>query len=188
MKTIVALIGKAGAGKDTIADILCQQHPEWNEIISCTTRPRREGEVEGIDYYYLTEEEFSIKLYNDEFLEMSFFNGWCYGTPKSSIKEGINIGVFDPTGYEQLRDNIDPLEFDVYGFYIDTNDKERLIRQLNREVDPNVEEIIRRYSADEKDFSDIEELGLWSTINNTKSDLSSSITFIEGILHDVGAI
>ena len=187
MRTIVALIGKAGAGKDTVADILCQRHPDWNEIISCTTRPRRDNETEGVDYYYMTDEEFSLGVLNDIFLETTFFNQWCYGTPESSIKEGINIGVFNPAGYEQLRDNIDPNEFDLYGFYIEADDKERLLRQLNRESCPNVKEIIRRYSTDENDFQDIEELGLWSAVNNCQSDLYAVITFIEDVLHDMGA-
>lgn len=188
MKTIIALIGKAGAGKDTIADILCQYHPNWNEIISCTTRPRRDNEVEGVDYYYLTDEEFAIKLFNDDFLETASFNRWNYGTPRSSIKEGINIGVFNPEGYEQLLDNADPNEFAVYGFYIIASDKQRLLRQLERETDPNVSEIVRRYLTDEQDFANIEEYGVWTINNETKSDLYQVVAHIEDILYDVGAI
>lgn len=52
---IIALIGKAGSGKDTILKEILKQEPiKYNEIISCTTRPKREGEIDGVNYYFLT--------------------------------------------------------------------------------------------------------------------------------------
>ena len=101
-KVIVALIGKAGAGKDTIAKALCSAHPEFNNIVSCTTRPKRENEVEGVDYFYLTPDQFTEKVINGDMLEATYFNGWHYGTMLSSLKDGVNIGVFNPEGLDCL--------------------------------------------------------------------------------------
>jgi guanylate kinase len=56
--TLLALVGKAGAGKDTILRYLCD-HYDVNEVISCTTRPPREGEVDGVNYHFLSESEFA---------------------------------------------------------------------------------------------------------------------------------
>lgn len=56
MYKIIALIGQAGSGKDTILREVLNQMPELNEMISCTTRPKREGEVDGVNYFYLTPE------------------------------------------------------------------------------------------------------------------------------------
>ena len=71
-KIVVALVGKAGAGKDTVAKELATANPHWHMIVSCTTRPKREGEKEGVNYYYLTDEEFQNHLYQrnicDKFL------------------------------------------------------------------------------------------------------------------------
>lgn len=156
MKYIIAFIGKAGAGKDTIATELIKQNPTWNMIVSCTTRPRREGEIDGINYHYLTNEEFAQKVLNGDMLEVTYFNDWHYGTMASSLQEGVNVGVFNPEGYDCLKEMLSK-DIQVIGFYIKADDKTRLLRQLNREQYPDVHEIVRRFSADEEDFDYIDD-------------------------------
>lgn len=150
MYKIIALIGKAGAGKDTILHEIIKNNPDLHEMISCTTRPKREGEVDGVNYFYLTPEQFL----NTKMLESSCFNGWYYGTSYESLKQDkINIGVFNPEGINSLLEYPN-IELMVY--YITASPKQRLLRQLNRENNPNVDEIIRRYSTDEQDFEHID--------------------------------
>jgi guanylate kinase len=87
-------------------------------------------------------------------LEATVFNDWCYGTSIDNLSnDKINIGVFNPEGVGLLRgrDNIK-----LILIYIEAKDKDRLLRQLNRENDPDVHEIIRRYSTDEMDFAEEE--------------------------------
>lgn len=61
---IVALMGEAGSGKDTILHSIMEKYPSYfNEIISCTTRPPREGEKEGVNYYFLSIDEFTKKVH-----------------------------------------------------------------------------------------------------------------------------
>lgn len=154
--TIIALMGKAGSGKDTIMRALLKQ-PAFKEavpIISCTTRPRREKEQNGVDYHFLTNEEFTNKILSGDMLEATVFNDWCYGTSLENLsKDKINIGVFNPEGVGLLRGNSN---INLKLIYIEANDKDRLLRQLNREKNPDVHEIIRRYSADEMDFTEEE--------------------------------
>lgn len=149
---LVAIVGKAGSGKDYLLNYLCDNYKDFHKIISATTRPQREGEQEGVNYYYLSNEEFAKQILEDKFLEATVFNDWCYGTQLSALDNNkINIGVFNPTGIETLQqDN----RIETYVIKIDATDKERLIRQLNREEDPNVHEIIRRFKTDEIDFED----------------------------------
>ena len=150
-KLIVAIVGKAGSGKDALARQLATI-PTVNNIVSCTTRPMRQGEQEGKSYYFLTNEEFAEKVLNGDMLEATFFNGWHYGTMKSSLKEGINVGVFNPEGWDCLIEAPIP-GVAILGYYLYCDDKERLLRQLNREDYPDVHEIIRRFNADEEDFA-----------------------------------
>ena len=154
MYKIIALIGEAGSGKDYIMkQVLAAAPDRFNEIISCTTRPMREGEQEGVNYYYLTNEEFYQKRKNNEMLETSCFNSWGYGTSINALSEDkLNIGVFNPDGIRSLLNNSN---VEVIVYRVMCKDKTRLLRQLNRENNPNVDEIIRRFGTDKKDFSNL---------------------------------
>ena len=155
MFKIVALIGEAGTGKDTLMQRILTKYPlAFNEIISCTTRPMREGEAEGVNYFYLTPEEFAGKVLNGEMLEATSFNDWFYGTSYDALRSDCpNIGVFNPDG---IRAMSGMPGLDVTVFKITCTDKIRLLRQLNREENPDVDEIVRRYKTDKEDFFDLE--------------------------------
>ncbi len=149
---ILAVMGQAGAGKDSFVNAIIDGEflPWAKPIISCTTRPIRENEQDGVNYHYLTNEEFAEQVVNGEMLEATVFNEWCYGTSLKNLdKDALNIGVFNPEGVEILRSNS---QINLTVVYITATDKVRLIRQLMREAHPNCDEIVRRYSADKKDF------------------------------------
>lgn len=152
---IVALIGKAGAGKDSMQKATCELHPlMFHPIVSCTTRPAREGEIEGVDYHYITLNEFTRKVLNGDMLEATEFRDWFYGTTLESLsKDKINIGVFNPAGVEAL---LEDSRLDVTVFEVVAPDKQRLMRYLNREENPDCAEMCRRYFTDEKDFADLD--------------------------------
>ena len=154
MKTykIIAITGESGSGKDTILNSLKSLPLDFNIIVSHTTRPKRKGEVEGQDYYFVDDKFFDTY----EFLEMSDFNGWKYGTFLSSLSaDKVNIGVFNPQGIRTLMHN--PRVSKLEMFRIRSSGDERLIRQLNREPNPNVKEILRRYETDKADFDKFDE-------------------------------
>jgi len=147
-KKILALFGKSGSGKSTIQQYLVEQCA-MNSIIACTTRPKREREQNGKDYYFLTENEFN----NQKMLEITKFNNWFYGTPIEALKSNtINIGVFNIQSIEQLLQNN---ELEIVPVYIWCPDKDRLLRNLTRETFPNCIEICRRFLTDEEDFNNI---------------------------------
>lgn len=155
MYKIIAIMGEAGSGKDSLMQEILKLKPEFHEIISCTTRPKRQGEIEGVNYYYYTPEQFGDRVLHDEMLECTVFNDWFYGTSYDSVRSDcINIGVFNPTGVESLLARPD---VDVKVIRVVAEDKTRLIRQLNREEWPDVREIVRRFNADWMDFDGIEE-------------------------------
>ena len=175
MYKIIALIGESGSGKDTIMQRILTKNSNLNEIISCTTRPKREGEIEGVNYYYLTTEQFTNKVINNEMLESTCFNNWFYGTSYDSLKnDTLNIGVFNPTGIESLLHN---KNVNVQVFYIKASDKNRLLRQLNRENEPNINEIIRRYKTDCKNFYNLN-FNYIELKNNNSEDLNYNIKYI----------
>lgn len=179
---VIALIGKAGAGKDSIQKATCEFHPlMFHSIVSCTTRPAREHEVDGIDYNFISLNEFTRKVLNGDMLEATEFRDWFYGTAIESLAiDKINIGVFNPAGVEALLE--DP-RLNVIVFEVNAPDKQRLMRYLNREEMPDCAEMCRRYFTDEKDFADLDfdryqidnwdgaDLDLMSQFNSTYSIL-----------------
>ncbi len=84
---LLVISGSSGVGKGTVIKSLLEKCPDLNLSISCTTRNKREGEVHGVNYFYLTQEEFDNAVAQDEFLEWAKFSGNCYGTKKSYIEE-----------------------------------------------------------------------------------------------------
>lgn len=179
MIKVIALMGKAGSGKDTILTTLTHRYPdEYNEIVSCTTRPPREREIDGVNYHFLTLDEFHRKEIDGDMLETTEFNSWHYGTALSSLSvDKVNIGVFNPAGVRSLLQN---RIIDLTVYYIWTNDKERLIRQLLREQEPNVHEIVRRFAADETDFSDLNDIPYQLIVNQERDDVPLAINLITG--------
>lgn len=151
---VIALMGKSASGKDTILNKIVEQYPNVHKIISSTTRPKRDYEVDGKDYFFLEKEEFAQKVYNFEMLEAVEFNNWFYGAETRGLDVNkVNIGAFSPEGIEAL---LSDSRLDVLCVYVLCSDKTRLIRSLNREKEPDIEEVIRRYYTDREDFSNLQ--------------------------------
>ena len=75
MGKLYVISGSSGVGKGTLIKEFLSRHPEFKLSVSCTTRAPREGEVHGINYFYLTKEEFKACIANNEFLEWAEFSG-----------------------------------------------------------------------------------------------------------------
>ncbi|MDR2779739.1 MAG: guanylate kinase [Synergistaceae bacterium] len=86
------LSGPAGAGKGTLRKILFREMPGLVFSVSCTTRERRAGETEGLDYYYISRGEFEKMIERDEFLEWAEVHGNCYGTRKKDVERVLDEG------------------------------------------------------------------------------------------------
>ena len=90
---LIVVSGPSGAGKGTICNKLVKEMENTRLSISMTSRPPRVTEINGIDYYFVTKEEFEEKINNDEFLEYAVVHhNQYYGTPKSNIEEDLNEG------------------------------------------------------------------------------------------------
>ena len=183
---IVAIAGKSGAGKNYIQKKLSETYPDlFHSIVSYTTRPPREEEIDGIDYHFITGNDFSRLIYENQMLEYTDFKDWHYGTSIQDLDPNkINIGVFNPQGVQNL---INRPDVDVYVIQVIAADKLRLKRSLNREVTPDCEEICRRFLADIKDFAYFS--SDYVHINNTdvnKEDLEAMKKAILSALDDSG--
>src|SRR5947208_9548600 len=88
---LFVLSAPSGAGKTTLVDAL-RQTSQFIYSVSCTTRPARAGEIEGEDYRFLSDEEFTVRARAGEFLEHATVHGHQYGTLLKPIAENLNNG------------------------------------------------------------------------------------------------
>ena len=175
---LIAIMGKAGSGKDSLMQAVLKAYPEvTHEIVSYTTRPMREGETNGKNYWFITPEEFGEKVLKNEMLECTSFNDWFYGTGRDSLsKDKINIGVFNPDGVDALYTHLD---IDLTIYYLRVSDKQRLLRQLNREENPDCHEIMRRFRTDWIDFDGVEDdFPVEELFNETPADFDKNVAII----------
>lgn len=92
MSKLFVISGSSGVGKGTVIKEFLKKHPEFKLSISCTTRGMRDGEVHGVNYFFLSKEEFKQFIDNEEFLEWAEFSGNHYGTKKSFVEECLKNG------------------------------------------------------------------------------------------------
>lgn len=138
MSKLITISGPSGVGKGTIVKLLKEKYQEENKklyiSISCTTRSPREGEIDGREYYFISEEEFLNKIEEGDFLEYNKYGtGRYYGTPKSKVEEYLK------NGYDVI------LEIDINGSMLV---KESLPETITIFVDtPSIEDLKERLST-----------------------------------------
>jgi guanylate kinase len=140
MGSLVILSGPSGSGKTSIAREVCKRLGEDKTYfsISSTTRPPREGEKDGVDYFFLSKDEFLEDIENQEFLEWAEVHGNYYGTSLKPIKKALNEGkiVFldiDVQGFESIRKIYADI---ITSVFITTKHKNILIQRLkNRKTE-----------------------------------------------------
>lgn len=86
---LLAVSGPSGVGKGTMVKTIISRRADVVESVSCTTRPPREGEIDGKHYFFLSKEEFERRIAEDDFLEYDEHFGNYYGTPKSFVREAL---------------------------------------------------------------------------------------------------
>lgn len=89
---LIVLSSPSGAGKSTISRMLLEADQEVTMSVSATTRPKRPGEVEGVDYQFVDDAEFDRMIDAGEFVEWAHVFGYRYGTPKAPVKHALRVG------------------------------------------------------------------------------------------------
>ena len=161
MSKIFYFMGKSASGKDTIFKQIKERMPNLKTIVIYTTRPIREGEQEGVEYYFVDEKRLAELEAQGKVIELRAYNTvhgvWKYFTVDDGQFDGdenyIAIGTLE--SYAKMlaymgTDSLVPI-------YIDVDDGVRLLRAVERErkqKEPKYEELCRRFLADAEDFSE----------------------------------
>ena len=133
---LLLLSGPAGSGKSTLLRRALNEDRNLVFSISCTTRSPREGETDGQDYHFLSDDEFSKRVENNEFLEHAEVHKWRYGTLSNAVVDILNKGKdvimdIDVQGADQVRDSKDPVISDaLVDVFLTTSDTTELEKRL----------------------------------------------------------
>lgn len=155
--SIFCICGFSGAGKTTVAKKVSEMLGIHREL-TCTTRPMRFNETDGVDYHFLKNDTFEYLKKTNKLIAVEEFNvvdnqTFKYGINKNDIDAHNNIViVVNPTGVVDLKEKYD----NVYSILIDIDDDERIRRIVSRDDSQKPEEIKRRTNADRKTFNNFE--------------------------------
>jgi guanylate kinase len=139
---MIVILGESGCGKTTLANYL-EQNYGYKKIVTCTTRPKREHEIDGVDYKFISNDEFRELDKAGYFLETAIYNAWYYGTPKDELDDDNKIAILTPSGFRKLKYISDSR---IVSFYLCISRRCRLIKLLQRGDD--IEEAYRRSLSD----------------------------------------
>lgn len=180
MGKIYYVMGKSSSGKDTLYKEIRQNCPELKTVTLYTTRPIREGETDGEEYFFVTES--ILKRYEEEnrIIELraypTMYGEWKYATIDDGQvdlqkEDYLIIGTLE--SYEKMKSYFG--EEHLIPIYIEVEDGERLTRALIREKTqshPKYDEMCRRFLADQKDFSEekLEKAGIMRRFQNESKE------------------
>jgi guanylate kinase len=175
----IVLSSPSGAGKTSISKKLLQKDKKISLSISCTTRPKRKGEINKKDYIFTSEEDFVKQIKKGKFLEHASVFGYRYGTLQQTVsnffkkKKDVLFDI-DWQGYQQLKQS----GLEVVGIFILPPNKRELIRRLKNRGRDTPEEMKKRMSLAQDEISHFPEYD-YVVVNN---DLDTCVSKIQNII------
>ena len=152
----IVISGPSGVGKGTICNRLLNELNAWYSV-STTTRAPRDGEINGVNYFFVTKEKFENKIKEGEFLEYNIYNGNYYGTSKEIVVDKINegINVFSEIDVNGAH-NIKKVFPDALLIYIAPPSIEVLKERLISRGTESIEKINQRLEIAEKELKEVD--------------------------------
>lgn len=149
---MLVILGESASGKTTLLNMFIETNPQYRKIITYTTRPMRVGEVDGVDYHFVSQSTFDELVKQDFFVEHAKYRDWSYGTAKIDCEKDNAIAVLTPAGFRALK----RLKYDVTSIYLCVDRRSRLINILTR--GDNIDEAYRRNLSDVGQFDEVSQI------------------------------
>ena len=172
---LIILSGPSGVGKGTVLNLLLSRNPQIFPSVSATTRQPRVGERVGVNYYFLSREEFEAKIAKGDMLEYASYNGNYYGTPADKVQEKLDAGMDVLLEIEvQGAQKVMSVRKDVISIFILPPSQEELERRLVGRKTEDEAAIRKRLEASAFELS---KAGLYQyqIVNHTVEQAASEI-------------
>ncbi len=187
---ILVISGPSGSGKSSVLKRVLKKHKNTYFSISSTSRQPRVGEKNGVDYNFISKEEFEIGIKNDEFLEWALVHGNYYGTSLKAIQNAYKQGKIvvldiDVQGHEIVRKKMGDL---ITSIFITTqNDKVLKRRLTNRQTD-DIDIVNRRVFNAKKEMQSIDKYDYLIINNKLKKVVKEFNSILKASKHKVANI
>jgi guanylate kinase len=150
---LFVISGPSGSGKSRLISDVLKDMGNFEKSVSATTRPKRSGEIQGKQYYFVPPDEFRDMIDRESLLEWAVYAGYYYGTPESFVREKLSAGInvileIEVQGAMQVMEKIDSAYFIFITTTIPGELKERLIKRATE----SREEIEKRLKIAEKEL------------------------------------
>ena len=177
---LIIISGTTCAGKGTIINRLLEKNPNLELSISYTSRPMRAGDKEGVDYYFISQEEFERKIKSDDFLEYAKSQYDCYyGTPKKELEEKLASGhdVILEINVEGAQ-NVKKMFPETILIFILAPSMEEVKRRIKARGGENTEQIVKRFENAYREINEINKYN-YVVVNDVVED---AVKKVEAIL------
>jgi len=158
MKNIIVISAPSGAGKTTICSELQRRKPHIKFSVSCTTRPKRDHEVDGVNYHFLSENEFMEKVQNNEFIEFENVHGYFYGTLRKTLEDALTeqkmiLFDLDVNGAMTIKNNYSDNTCTIFILPPSLDDLKKRLIQRDSETEERINKRLER-TAQEMEYKD----------------------------------
>ncbi|MCI8575840.1 MAG: guanylate kinase [Bacilli bacterium] len=178
--SLIIISGTTCAGKGTVVKELLKRNENLGLSISYTSRAMREGEKNGVEYFFVTQEEFEEKIKNGDFLEYANVQyGKYYGTPKKEVREMLELGKdvileIDVKGAQQVKEMFP----ETILIFIMAPSMEEVKRRIKARGKENNEQIIKRFQVAYQEINEITKYN-YVVVND---EVKNAVQKIEAIL------
>jgi guanylate kinase len=178
---VIVISGPSGAGKDTVVQLMKERGLPFHFVVTATTRPRRNNEVHGRDYFFVSKEEFARMIEQNELIEYAFVYGDYKGIPRSQVLAALDSGKdvvmrLDVQGAETVHRIVkDPVMI-----FITAENGEELERRLRVRKTETTEELALRIATARRELKRIEEFDY--VVVNREDELDETIDNIRSII------
>jgi guanylate kinase len=150
---LIVISGPSGAGKDTILQRMKERELPFHFVVTATTRPRRENEVHGRDYFFVSKEEFAHMIDQDELIEYAIVYGDYKGIPKQQVRDALASGKdvvmrIDVQGAETVR----KLAPEAMLIFITVDSEEELLTRLRERKTETADALMLRMATARKEL------------------------------------